>query len=603
MDQMDELSKALQTTSIGKPAIFQFQPGTFQDDESTFNFQCQPAGLLFRDATATSQEQLVIALDFGTTFSGIAYCFPNQNDTQSAPKINTLISYDANGAKFFSWGASVNRMTDSIIGIKLLLDPDQERPLYLPTGNLQRDIKKLPKTPVEVAADFIRAIYQHAHAEIAKRVPKDYMSLCQQKFVLSVPAVWSDAAKNATLEAAKIAGMSPVTLIKEPEAAALYTMHSLDFALKVGDVFVVCDAGGGTVDLISYEVVAITPKLQLKELVPGTGGMAGSLGLNQRFLDAVKNLVGDDQYHELRKTKGFWHAERCFDREVKKAYRGEEDEEYFVAFPMADLEDDPTNGLHSNTWRMTGKDLKKIFSPLITDILRLIDDQVKSVKIKRPGGRITGICLVGGFGSSQYLKACVEKEHPDLQVLQPNDAWAAIAKGAALSLLPHKASVVSTASTKHYGVSLWTPKDDELDAGQPAEKRPDGTIKVNTMKWYIRIGDDMQRDRKTRFSVYRNLDKDFSSSDLIFQDDLIECSDPTAPRHGSSGRKIGVNCTLTFDLRSISREDMKKAVDTKGVIYYQVHYDLVITMESALMKFSAEFKGREVGSVQADYRK
>ena len=170
----------------------------------------------------------------------------------------------------------------------------------------------------------------------------------------TVPAVWSDAAKHANLEASKIAGMFPVTLIKEPEAAALYTMHSLDFALTVGDAFVVCDAGGGTVDLISYEVVAITPNLQLRELVPGTGGMAGSLGLNQRFLDAVKNLVGEDQYHELRKTKGFWHAEKCFDREIKKAYRGDQNEEHFVTFPMANLEDDPANGLASNMWRMTG---------------------------------------------------------------------------------------------------------------------------------------------------------------------------------------------------------------------------------------------------------
>jgi len=316
-------------------------------------------------ATLETDEKLVIALDFGTTFSGIAFCFPNQQDTkvasiidwpggESAPKIHTLISYDAKDSKKFSWGASVNRMTDSIIGIKLMLDPAQERPLYLPAGNLQRDIRKLPKKPVEVAADFIRAIYQHALAEITKQVPRGYMSLCQQQFVLSVPAVWSDAAKHATLEAAKMAGMFPVTLIKEPEAAALYTMHSLDFALNVEDVFVVCDAGGGTVDLISYEVVAVTPNLQLRELVPGTGGMAGSLGLNQRFLDAVKSLVGDDQYHDLRKTKGFWLAEKTFDREVKKAYRGDPNEEYFVTFPMASLEDDPDNGLNSNTWRMTG---------------------------------------------------------------------------------------------------------------------------------------------------------------------------------------------------------------------------------------------------------
>lgn len=62
-----------------------------------------------------------------------------------------------------------------------------------------------------------------------------------------------------------------MTLIKEPEAAALYTLHSLDFALEEGDAFVVCDAGGGTVDLISYEVEEVHPYLRLKELVPGNG--------------------------------------------------------------------------------------------------------------------------------------------------------------------------------------------------------------------------------------------------------------------------------------------------------------------------------------------
>lgn len=231
-----------------------------------------------------SDEKLIIALDFGTTFSGIAYCFANQRDTkvaaildwpgaegESAPKIPTLINYSNAKGGEFAWGASVNRMQDNIVGVKLLLDPSQERPLYLPTGNIKRTIKNLPKAPVEIAADFIGAVYRHAQSEIAKVVPKDYLKLCQKHFVLSVPAVWSDAAKNATLQASKIAGIFPVTLIKEPEAAALYTMHSLDFSLNVGDAFVVCDAGGGTVDLISYEVVGLSPNLQVKELVPGTG--------------------------------------------------------------------------------------------------------------------------------------------------------------------------------------------------------------------------------------------------------------------------------------------------------------------------------------------
>ena len=41
-------------------------------------------------------------------------------------------------------------------------------------------------------------------------------------------------------------------------------------ALKVGDAFVLSDAGGGTVDLISYEITRLDP-LELRELVPGTG--------------------------------------------------------------------------------------------------------------------------------------------------------------------------------------------------------------------------------------------------------------------------------------------------------------------------------------------
>jgi hypothetical protein len=47
------------------------------------------------------------------------------------------------------------------------------------------------------------------------------------------------------------------------------------------------------------------------------GGMAGSLGLNKRFEQAVKELVGEDQYFSLRKTKGFEQAVLQFDRSIK----------------------------------------------------------------------------------------------------------------------------------------------------------------------------------------------------------------------------------------------------------------------------------------------
>lgn len=76
--------------------------------------------------------------------------------------------------------------------------------------------------------------------------------------------------------------------------------------------------------------------------------MAGSLGLNQRFEEAVKNLVGEDQFFTLRKSKGFEQAIQQFDTSVKTAFRGSPDEEYYVNFPMADLMDDLDRNLISN---------------------------------------------------------------------------------------------------------------------------------------------------------------------------------------------------------------------------------------------------------------
>jgi molecular chaperone DnaK (HSP70) len=85
-------------------------------------------------------------------------------------------------------------------GVKLLLDPDQPRPLYLPESTAKSDLKRLAKPPVEVAADFIKAMYQHAMAKIESQIPEEYLRMCQKQFVLSVPAVWSDKAKDTTLK-------------------------------------------------------------------------------------------------------------------------------------------------------------------------------------------------------------------------------------------------------------------------------------------------------------------------------------------------------------------------------------------------------------------
>ena len=169
--------------------------------------------------------------------------------------------------------------------------------------DIEASLKGLAKAPTTIATDFINAIFKHATAKIESKYPEGYFQLLKKQYVVTVPAVWSDKAQDATLrvgpavllhkldiafgldsprrsfkltvgiqqQAARNAGLAPVKLVKEPEAAALFTLHHMgDKGLQVGDAFVVCDAGGGTVDLISYEIKSLKP-FALKELVAAKG--------------------------------------------------------------------------------------------------------------------------------------------------------------------------------------------------------------------------------------------------------------------------------------------------------------------------------------------
>ncbi|KAG5948550.1 hypothetical protein E4U60_001463 [Claviceps pazoutovae] len=575
-------------------------------------------------ATGEREEKLIIALDFGTTYSGVAYCFANQTDAKpvaimkwpgnrgiSAPKIPTVIEYSEEEPTGFRWGASASKARGGIVGIKLLLDPEQERPLYLSANNTRKELKSLPKKPVEIAADFIRAIYEHALEEIASAVPKAYMDICQKEFVLSVPAVWSDAAKNATLKAAELAGIESITVVKEPEAAAMYSIKSLEFSIKKNDAFVVCDAGGGTVDLISYEVMAVAPQLKLKELAPGTGGMAGSLGLNDRFAAAVEELVGDDQWLKLKMSKAWSIAEKQFDQEIKKSFRGELDVEYYVNFPMASLREDEDGGLVSDTWRLTGLVLSRIFEPLIADIVEMIDYQVQEVRLKRPEKGISGILLVGGFGSSHYLMKRVKQDFPGIQILQPQDAWAAIVKGSVLSKLPSQVAVTSTCATRHYGTRGNVVYMASTHAGERAYLDRSGdltvTVKLSLLKsrvkmeWFIKTGDNILRDQRFEIQMEFAFDDIHDAGTLIYTHPLWQCEDKVAPPYPSKGNKLAVNCHVTADLRGVPKDKFIPRIDKEETIYHVLNINLVMTFKSAVMTFSMEVDGEEMGSTEVDY--
>jgi hypothetical protein len=116
------------------------------------------------------------------------------------PKTPTVIQYEAGSTTSFKWGYELELSTaDKITGLKLLLDPDQDRPYFIPT-NIQAEMAKLPKSVLEVASDYMKAMFDHALKEIEyESLDPSFLDGFQKKFILTVPAVWSDKAKDMTL--------------------------------------------------------------------------------------------------------------------------------------------------------------------------------------------------------------------------------------------------------------------------------------------------------------------------------------------------------------------------------------------------------------------
>lgn len=84
-------------------------------------------------------------------------------------------------------------------------------------------------------------------------------------------------------------------MISEPEAAAVYALSALDpHGIKIGDTIMICDAGGGTVDLISYKISSLKPILKLAEASPGSGSLCGASFLNRRFGEYLEKKLGNE---------------------------------------------------------------------------------------------------------------------------------------------------------------------------------------------------------------------------------------------------------------------------------------------------------------------
>ena len=103
-------------------------------------------------------------------------------------------------------------------------------------GMVRLKIRDRLLTPVEISAEILRAAKARAEQDLGRAVGRA---------VITVPAYFDDAARSATKDAARLAGLEVLRLVNEPTAAAL--AYGLDKAAE--GIFAVYDLGGGTFDI------------------------------------------------------------------------------------------------------------------------------------------------------------------------------------------------------------------------------------------------------------------------------------------------------------------------------------------------------------------
>lgn len=294
-------------------------------------------------------------------------------------------------------------------------------------------------------------------------------------------------------------------MISEPEAAAVYSLKMTPpKGLKVGSNFVVCDAGGGTVDLIAYKVTSLYPLL-VEESAVGTGGLCGSAFLDFRFEEYVKERLGFKRFNEMKrkKPKTWTMGLRYFEEFVKRTFN--EDESGDINIPMPGLPDDEAAGVDSGFLVMDAAQVSKIFEPVINQVIELVQGQVDAVTAKH--GTVGGIILVGGFGQSNHLYTKLKQhfnsappppysqqpthqagklDQPGIEILQPLHAWTAVVRGAALRGV--EGSVVEKRRSRlAYGTSYATVFDEKKHPASDRYWSPlwERWMVSDRMQWHI----------------------------------------------------------------------------------------------------------------------
>ncbi|XP_060588439.1 heat shock 70 kDa protein 12A-like [Ruditapes philippinarum] len=428
---------------------------------------------------------VVVAIDFGTTYSGWAFSYKTDYDRdplkitpKTTPhstlslKVPTCILINSDGKTPHSFGYDAE---DNYAEICEQRKQHQwfffrrfKMTLFRVKGMTRCDIledetgKKLPAMRVfSLAIDFLR---KDVLDTLSRHVDtKNFES--DIHWVLTVPAIWNDAAKQFMREAAQQAGIpgKNLRLCLEPEAASIYCRHlpvtkntkqevASISQLSSGTKYLVLDAGGGTVDITVHEV---TDDGNLKELHKASGGAWGGTQVDLAFEAFLSSIVGPVVISKFRSLHLEDYIEFFREFESKKRKPIQSTRSVTIRFPaiLSDLcheftETDLRELVRQSRFESKVQVLKDkfridgdVFNEFFEPTVRKIISHVENILTKSSVDSCDAILMVGGFSESSVLQVNVKSTFKHLKVIVPDEAGLAVLKGAVI--FGHKPTAIT----------------------------------------------------------------------------------------------------------------------------------------------------------------
>ncbi|XP_070540285.1 enolase-phosphatase E1-like isoform X2 [Ptychodera flava] len=448
---------------------------------------------------ASKNYKVVVAIDFGTTFSGYAYSFTKEHEVihimrkweggdpgVSNMKTPTTLLLTADG-HFHSFGFTARDFYHDLgpseskkwlyfDKFKMTLHSSQD--LDSKTELTAVNGKKLPA--IEIFAYALKFFKEHALQELNDQ-SEEKIKNEDIRWVITVPAIWRQPAKQFMREAAYKAGISSkahpeqLLIALEPEAASIYIrkmrLHEIipdpddnnrfsryrtgcrlssgpiNVDFMHGTKYMVVDCGGGTVDITVHELEEHLGTL--KELHKAAGGEYGSVSIDHAFEQVLIDIFTADYIDEFKMKRPAGWVDLMIAFEARKRNASPwKNNPLNVSLPFSFIDYykkyTKTSTVENAVKKYSKKDIKWSsqgmlrFTPeamrtLFTPTLHHICGEIEVV-LKKPGlDNINYLFLVGGFAESPLLQDEVRRAFSDnVRVIIPQDVGLTILKGAVL---------------------------------------------------------------------------------------------------------------------------------------------------------------------------